>query len=171
MNTNRIGVFEWRALVIAVLVSINCSVKADSNVPVIPTGAKGLVIIDSVHNGNLLHMRGWAGEGRYLTLNEQGLVCIIDSIEFIAGVFTDTNISIVNVEPIKIAIYSETVSQRLISDQQVSSKDYQIEYEGGVDTFEMKVINGVVPSMTFILNPKRTWTSWFREDSMPQKCI
>lgn len=170
MNINMLRRVRCWLLFVIVLSSSHFSVNAN-NMPAIPVGAKGLVVIESVRNGNLLRMRGWVGEGKYFTLNQLGQRCIIDSIEFIAGSFTDTDISIVEAAPVTIAVYGDKVAKRLFADEQVNSQDYQIGYADERQGAEMQVINGVVPAMTFILNPKRKWASWFREEGKPSVCM
>ena len=170
-NTNMQHPARCWLLIMIVLVGMNFSVSANSIMPAIPVGAKGLVVIESVSNGNLLRMRGWVGEGKYLTFNQFGQRCAIDSIEFIAGSFTNTDISIVEAAPVTIAVYGDNISKRLFADEQINSQDYQIAYAGEQQAAEMKVISGVVPTMTFILNPKRKWASWFREESKARVCM
>ncbi|MFD2205449.1 hypothetical protein [Kiloniella antarctica] len=157
------------AVLFVFLQSNQASADQDIEHYTIPPKAHGVILIDNLKEGNLIYMRGFVGKGTYFSRNKQGEVCSISPVPIIAGDFEETDISIHKNNHLKIVIYSSEISKLLFEGKQIESGDYDT--ENGRPLEALLIETGLPFSIPFILNPRRSWTSWFRGELKKPKCV
>ncbi|XAW87666.1 hypothetical protein ABDK09_05590 [Vibrio sp. CDRSL-10 TSBA] len=139
------------------------SVWSDSRLEVmnhLPDKLEGMVIIPEATQGHLLYLHGLAGEGRYLTRNEQGQPCMLAPVHLIAGSISQGEIGIVDNGPIILKIHNPTLARQIREGKQIESQQ----------SADIEIVSGLDSGMHFIINPRRRWTSWLRGGEYHPKC-
>ena len=119
----------------------------------IPAGSYGIVHLRKAKEGQLLHLRGIAGEG-YLTLRtDQPGQCQETAIELVAGDFGGQNIGIRTTGPITVSIPSRSIATMLMDGRDVQSDDFIVGDASNPDNADLIILRGLRPSQTFIIDP------------------
>lgn len=121
---------------------------------------KGIVQIDHPKAGSLLHLRGIAGKGEFITRRKNRDGCVSIPIRFAAGDFEGSNISIQYVDSIKLAIYSDEAAKKLIFGNEVVSENYHVTDTSNPQLGDIRIESGLTLSYGFVLNPEEwSWSS------------
>jgi hypothetical protein len=141
---------------------------------------KGVVLIESPQMGSLLYLRGIAGKGTLTfidsmsnTTNERQSKrqCVSAPIRFAAGDFSGSSIGIHSVESIRLLIYSDEIMDKLMSGDEVVSKDYLVTDPKENSHGDIKIESGLTLNYGFVLNPGEwSWSSLFGENQEQVDC-
>lgn len=141
---------------------------------------KGVVLIESPKMGSLLYLRGIAGKGALTFKASASNVsrerlgkhqCMSTPIRFAAGDFSGSSIGINNVESIRLLIYSDEIMDKLMSGDEVVSKDYLVTDQKENSHGDVKIESGLTLNYGFVLNPGEwSWSSLFGLDQEKVNC-
>ncbi|WP_394182897.1 hypothetical protein [Marinomonas posidonica] len=143
--------------------------NADQNSMAFSDNIKAVVYIESPKVGTLLQLRGIAGKGVLIAKKdnrqEEQTTCVSSPIRFAAGDFNGDSIGIQSVEPIRLLIYSDKVTEKLIGGDEVVSEHYVITDQSKPQLGDIKIESGLTLSYGFVLNPGEwSWASVFGLD-------
>lgn len=141
---------------------------------------KGVVLIESPKMGSLLYLRGIAGKG-VLTFKANASnvsgeeldkhQCLSTPIRFAAGDFSGSSIGINNVQSIRLLVYSDEIMDKLISGDEVVSKDYLVTVQKENSYGDIKIASGLTLNYDFVLNPGEwSWSSLLGLDQEKVNC-
>lgn len=150
-----------KTLILALIGTLLSITSPAASVQDIPTGAQGVVYINSVKFGNLPFLHGIKGNGLYLTTNNKGAACIIEPVVLVAGGFNSNQFSFGQGQPIVLTIYSEEVSDRLKQGKKTASIDYDVSGPMENNHQDISIVSGLTLEEGFILHPRKAWSSWF----------
>lgn len=156
-------------LIISSLFTGAVALASEPVMPDIEEGALGVLLISNVRIGNLVLLKGKKGEGRYLTRDEHGALCVAGPVKFIAGGFTGHTVGVQTGPEISIDVYSETVSTQLLAQKEIVSDDYHITLEPTPDA-DLVLSEGLSLEEGFILHPRPLWSSWLRFSAQSLNC-
>ncbi|KZN13097.1 hypothetical protein [Marinomonas sp. TW1] len=136
---------------------------------------KAVVYIESPKVGTLLLLRGIAGKGVLIAKKdnrqEDQAACISSPIRFAAGDFGGDSMGIQSVEPIRLLIYSDKVTKKLVEGDEVVSEHYVITDQSKAQLGDIKIESGLTLSYGFVLNPGEwSWASVFGLDHDEVDC-
>lgn len=144
---------------IALIICVSTAARAEVQ---LPEDALGLVIIDQVTEGSLPFLHGVTGEGHYLTRNEQGELCQISPVRFLAGSLSGQSISVQeSANSVELAVYSSALSERLKQGKKSVSAEFDVTTAQQSRLGDIKVLKGLKRVDGFILHPRKAWSSWF----------
>lgn len=144
--------------------------KAAERFLFIPDGALGVLQISDLVVGTLPLLKGIKGDGRYLTYNNQGQLCEVYPIPFLAGGFNGRNIGVEHgAKEVVIEVYSKNASERLKQANEVTSIDFRTE-RIRTNLSELVVTSGLAKMEAFILHPQRIWSSWWQYKKTELPC-
>lgn len=135
-----------------------------------PDEALGVLIIDSAAQGHLLYLHGFAGQGRYLSRDKRGWICVVEPVPVIAGRMGAGGIGIEHIGPVVMTVYNPNLSRLLKTGHVVQSSDWQMDSGQNALHPDMVISNSVDREMHFIINPRRRWTSWLHGERVPADC-
>lgn len=127
----------------------------------LPIEAEGVLILDQMTAGSLPFLHGMAGEGRYITHNDTGQLCQIAAIRFIAGGLTRQNIGVRHPGPIQLIVYDQELSERIKHGQKTLSTDFYVTHAPEQHTGDIHIVGNLSLNDSFIVHPRRAWSSWF----------
>ncbi|WP_375054862.1 hypothetical protein [Zobellella sp. DQSA1] len=143
---------------------------AQSDSHLLPVDVQGRVVIPTVAEGSLLYLHGIAGEGVYISRNDEGELCMVKPLHIVAGHVEQGRIRIHESGPLTLRIYSDRVSASLKKGEQVTSENLRVTDKEGDSSSDVVIEIGMNRQMHFILNPRRKWTSWLRGERPKSGC-
>ncbi|WGY45513.1 hypothetical protein [Vibrio sp. ABG19] len=165
---------RWTAVLLGgYLTLISASVWSEGKSEVInhlPAGLEGMVIIPKAAHGHLLYLHGLGGEGRYLSRNEHGELCMLAPLPMIAGNIRLGTIGIDESGPVILNIYNPVLARQIRHGQQIESRQWRVALPHAKQTADIEIANGLDSEMDFIINPRRRWTSWLRGGEPQPSC-
>lgn len=156
--------------IVAGMMATGCFAQERVTTDLLPDNVEGVVWIPQVTEGRLVYLHGIAGEGIYLSRDQQGQLCLVPSLHLIAGNFESGGIAVTQTGPVKLAVYSHSVSTALQKGEQVSSEYLRLSLHSRDEGADVAIEQGMSGQLHFILNPRRKWTSWLRGDQPQARC-
>ncbi|EGR0393243.1 hypothetical protein OC506_09180 [Vibrio vulnificus] len=159
-----------------VLLSLFCSTAwGEISMPHdFPSGAKGILSVEKMTEGQFFWLRGRVGEGRYTRFDELGRHCSYE-IPVVAGAMADAGFSVNTVSGMFVIVMSQRLNDALLAGERISSTNWRFSVssnelsssEQGIDGY---IVEGASPDEYFILNSKRRWISWLSGDKRSETC-
>ncbi|HFQ5431514.1 TPA: hypothetical protein ACGVBV_001934 [Vibrio vulnificus] len=139
-----------------------------------PSGAKGILSVEKMTEGQFFWLRGRVGEGRYTRFDEFGRHCSYQ-IPVVAGAMADAGFSVNTVSGMFVIVMSQRLNDALLAGERISSAHWRFvvlpnELSSSEKVMDGYIVEGVLPDEHFILNSKRRWISWLAGDKRSETC-
>ncbi|HAS6052437.1 hypothetical protein ABRZ58_09185 [Vibrio vulnificus] len=139
-----------------------------------PSGAKGILSVEKMTEGQFFWLRGRVGEGRYTRFDEFGRHCSYQ-IPIVAGAMADAGFSVNTVSGMFVIVMSQRLNDALLAGERISSAHWRFvvlpnELSSSEQVMDGYIVEGVLPDEHFILNSKRRWISWLAGDKRSETC-
>ncbi|HAS6187251.1 hypothetical protein [Vibrio vulnificus] len=139
-----------------------------------PSGAKGILSVEKMTEGQFFWLRGRVGEGRYTRFDEFGRHCSYQ-IPVVAGAMADAGFSVNTVSGMFVIVMSQRLNDALLAGERISSAHWRFvvlpnELSSSEQVMDGYIVEGVLPDEHFILNSKRRWISWLAGDKRSETC-
>ncbi|HAS6220209.1 TPA: hypothetical protein I7183_12135 [Vibrio vulnificus] len=139
-----------------------------------PSGAKGILSVEKMTEGQFFGLRGRVGEGRYTRFDEFGRHCSYQ-IPIVAGAMADAGFSVNTVSGMFVIVMSQRLNDALLAGERISSAHWRFvvlpnELSSSEQVMDGYIVEGVLPDEHFILNSKRRWISWLAGDKRSETC-
>lgn len=139
-----------------------------------PSGAKGILSVEKMTEGQFFWLRGRVGEGRYTRFDEFGRHCSYQ-IPVVAGAMADAGFSVNTVSGVFVIVMSQRLNDALLAGERISSAHWRFvvlpnELSSSEQVMDGYIVEGVLPDEHFILNSKRRWISWLAGDKRSETC-
>ncbi|EJV9310107.1 hypothetical protein [Vibrio vulnificus] len=139
-----------------------------------PSGAKGILSVEKMTEGQFFWLRGRIGEGRYTRFDEFGRHCSYQ-IPVVAGAMADAGFSVNTVSGMFVIVMSQRLNDALLAGERISSAHWRFvvlpnELSSSEQVMDGYIVEGVLPDEHFILNSKRRWISWLAGDKRSEMC-
>ncbi|MCA3901387.1 hypothetical protein JKP31_08745 [Vibrio vulnificus] len=139
-----------------------------------PSGAKGILSVEKMTEGQFFWLRGRVGEGRYTRFDEFGRHCSYQ-IPVVAGAMADAGFSVNTVSGMFVIVMSQRLNDALLAGERISSAHWRFvvlpnELSSSEQVMDGYIVEGVLPDEHFILNSKRRWISWLGGDKRSETC-
>lgn len=139
-----------------------------------PSGAKGILSVEKMTEGQFFWLRGRIGEGRYTRFDEFGRHCSYQ-IPVVAGAMADAGFSVNTVSGMFVIVMSQRLNDALLAGERISSAHWRFvvlpnELSSSEQVMDGYIVEGVLPDEHFILNSKRRWISWLAGDKRSETC-
>lgn len=119
----------------------------------IPSGAFGVVQIETPRSATLLHLRGVAGRGIAIIKSDDNQDCLRFPIRFVAGDFGGDGISAYTQKPIRLIIQTTAVAKALVRGDDVVSDMYRTSTWINDANADIVIERGLGDDYGFVLNP------------------
>lgn len=119
----------------------------------IPSGAYGVVQIQSPRVANLLQLRGVMGRGTAIIRSDDSHDCQSLRLRFVAGDFGGDSVSTNAAQPIRLILQSARVSNALARGEDVVSDMYVVSNQRNDSNADIIIESGLSESHGFVLNP------------------
>ena len=119
----------------------------------IPSGALGVIQIETPRVATLLQLRGVMGSGVVVLRSDKSGDCLTLPIRFVAGDFGGDGISAHIATPIRLIIQTERVAKALAQGDDVVSDNYRISSMSDDADADIIIKSGLSGSHGFVLNP------------------
>jgi hypothetical protein len=163
-------------LSVLILMSVVTSVKADRLLNR-NSAPKGFLVVNQMTEGQLLHLKGRVGQGRYSGTDHQERPCSID-LPVAIGSTVDTGIGIHSTDGLKIVVVSQKLNDAIFNRERIVSSDWvfvgysedESKHSKNSDGVDGYIIHGISREEGFVINGRRKWISWFLGEIPSLEC-
>lgn len=145
-------------------------VPAWANHTVIPSHAMGLLTVPSMTQGQFFWFQGRVGEGKYVSVDENGTHCSVD-VPVAVGSMGSAGIGVSEVHGLSIVVTSTALSDAILQGVRISSQDWSIADGAQTPMKDGYILSGISPAEGFVLNSQRRWVSWLLNDKPTPMCL
>jgi len=122
----------------------------------IPSGAFGVVFIETPRQASLLQLRGLTGQGEAILRDGDG-TCRTLAVRFAAGDFGGRSVTVGSAQPVRLILRSARAAEALGRGEEIVSDMYRIAGTDDDPDADIIVHGGLGQDQGFVINPGRSF--------------